>query len=153
MPATATNLYMDWSLCTITPAGGSAITLTGVTDASIDGRSVIETFYADAKKYPLCARGTQSQRAVKISCGNVKQVLMSVPESTPCTIVLTLNDAINGAGLGALTITAVNAMLETKGGQGAKNKFAMGALSFVCFGATGSGGVEVDPITIVEATS
>jgi hypothetical protein len=152
MPATATNLYMDWSHCSVTPQGGSAIALTGVTDASIDGRSVIETFYADAKKYPLCARGTQSQRAVKISCGNIKQVLMQVPEATPCTIVLTLNDAINGAGVGSLTITAVNAMLETKGAQGAKNKFAMAALSFVCFGAE-SGGTEVDPITIVQAAS
>jgi hypothetical protein len=151
MSITATNLFMNWSPATITPAGGSAITQDEVTNVEIDGKSVQEVFYGDNRKFPKLIRNTAKTRKLVIETGNIGKAL-TIPEDTPCTIVVTLCDAVNGtttAG-GAIVITAKNAILETKPFKGANNKFAGSTLTFNCYGDD-SVTPDSDPITVANA--
>lgn len=151
MSLVASNLYMNWTSASVTPASGSAIVVDETTNVEIDGKSVQEVFYGDNRKFPKLIRNTAKTRKITIETGNIGKCL-AIPEDVPCTIVVTLCDAVNGSatGGGAITVTAKNAMLETKPFKGANNKFAGNTLTFNCAGDD-STTADSDPITIVLA--
>src|SRR4051794_25135870 len=104
MPLTPSNLFMNWSSVTVVyGATPTTITLTGVTNVEIDGKSQQQVFYGDARAFPRKIRNTQKTRKVTIHGGDVAK-LLSIPEDTPCTITAVLDDVDNGhaAGSGAL---------------------------------------------------
>lgn len=80
--------------------------------------------------------------------GGAVNLLGQIPENTPCTVVSILNDALNGTGSGAITVTAVNAILISNPFKGANSEFAMGDVTFQCFSVDGT----TPPITQAVAS-
>ena len=149
MSSKATNLYMNWTGVTITPQGGAAITVDKVTDVKVNRKSVQEAFYGDNRKFAAFLRNTQKKRSITLVTGN-PNLHLAIPEDTYCTIVAILNDVQNGTGSGALTITAVNAKMESDDTDGSNNKYAAGTITFNCAGDD-STTPDSDPVTIAVA--
>lgn len=143
--ANVTNLFMNWTSVTVTPDGGSAITIKHVTDISIDGKSVQETFYGDARKFAALIRNVSHSRSLQIASGDAKNVVL-IPTNVPCTVAAILNHAEGGAGAasGGLSIALVNAMAGDKSIKGSNNKYATPGVSFAAFGNAN----DEDPLTI-----
>lgn len=142
----ASTLLMNWSGVTVTPASGSAITVNRVTNIALPAESSLQKFYGDTFKFPAASRPTEQTRGITITSGNCAQ-LNTIAIGTVCTVVAVLNDLYNGTGSGAVTVTAVNAVLQSKSMGGANNDFATVSYVFDCFGGTG----DVDPITFAVA--
>ena len=149
MPLTPTNLYMNWSGTTITPAGGSTINIPEVTDMSFGRTGNLQSWKADAHMFAtLCVNRGQA-RPCKITGGAIN-ILATIPINTPCTIVSVLNDAKNantGAGSGALTHTLVNAVLNDNPWADSHEQWGKGDLTFSAFSTDGT----TDPLTIAQA--
>jgi hypothetical protein len=142
----ATTLYMNWTGVTVTPGGSSAITVNRVTNIALPAESSLKKFYGDAVKFPIASRPTEQTRGITITSGNCA-LLNTVPIGTICTVVAVLNDMTNGVGSGAITVTAINAVLQSKSMGAANNEFASVSYVFDCFG----GASDADPITIAVA--
>lgn len=142
-----TNLYMGWSAVTVTPSGGSAITIDHVTDIKIDKSSVLEAFFGDTNKFAALVKPTKRNRTCEIESGNAKATL-SIPDGTACTIVAKLNHAEAGEGTGCLTLTLVNAVPGLNNAAGQTQRFANGNAGFTAFANTG----DTDPLTIAVAS-
>ncbi len=140
-----TNLFMNWTGVTVTPEGGSAITIKHVTDIMIDGRSVQEAFYGDARKFAALIRNVQHTRTLQIKSGDATNIAL-IPLNTPCTVAAILNHAEGGAGAGsgALSISLVNGMCGGKNIGGTNNKFAAPGCAFSAY----AGATDTDPLTI-----
>ena len=143
----ATKLYMNWTGVTVTPNGGSAINLTGVTDVSFNRSGTNKPFFGDNRQHARAIRTTNQARSVSISCGDLS-ALDSVAIGTVCTVVGTLNDLHNGTGSGARTYTAINAVLSSKPDGSSNDEYAGTTYSFDCFGSA----LDADPISVVNAT-
>lgn len=151
MAATKTNLYMNWTGVVVTPTpydgtSATAISVGGVVDVQIDGKSVQESFYGDARKFARLIRNTAKTRMIKIVGGEIEK-LTSIPEDTPCTVVAVLNDAINGTGVGAITFTMTLGLRQDLPIGGQNNKFARGEVTFNAHGASN----DTDPLTLAVA--
>jgi hypothetical protein len=140
----ASNVFLNWSSVTVAYAS-TTITLTGVTDVHVDGRSVQLAFYGDARQFPRILRNVQKTRKVTIVGADVNK-LLSIPEDTAVTITAVLDDALNGhaSSSGALSIVASNAKRETSPFSGKNNQFAEGSVTLNCDGGAG----DTDPIAI-----
>lgn len=143
----ASELYMNWDPVTVTPSGGTLVTLKEVMDVELDLASQQEVFYGDARKFARMIVNTAKKRSLTIMGGNVAQ-LMALPDDTPCTIVATLRDAKNGTGSGAITITLANATREKINVKGQNNKFGMSSLTFNAFADSG----DTDPLSFAVAS-
>lgn len=143
----ASDLFMNWEPVTVTPDGGTLVTLKEIVDIELDAQSQQEVFYGDARKHPRLICNTAKKRSLSINGGNVAQ-LMAIPDDTPCTIVATLRDAKNGTGTGAITVTLVNACREKLSTKGPNNKFGMSSLTFNAFANAG----DTDPLSFVVAS-
>lgn len=142
-----TGLNMGWSSVTITPDGGSAITITEITDVNFTRSASPKKFYGDANLFSKLIVSRELSRGCRISGGEIK-LLADVPQGTPCTIVAVLDDAKNGAGAGAITSTLVNAVCLNNPYSGRANEFGTGSLDFDAFSTNGT----TDPLTIVQST-
>jgi hypothetical protein len=143
----ATNLFMNWEPVNVTPDGGTLVLLKEILDIDFDVDSKQEVFHGDARSFARVIVNAEKTRSLTISGGNVAQ-LLAIPDDTPCTITATLQDAKNGTGTGAITITLVNAVRESFKGKGPNNKFAGGSVTFNAFGNAG----DVDPLSFVIAS-
>ncbi len=146
---TPTKLFMNWVGVTVTPLGGTAIAITGVTAVRPMRSNKVVSFFGDNFQYARVKKGVERERGIQISTGDLKTA-MQIPEDTPCTITATLLDPRNQAnpGGGGILVTLVNAILEKGDGEGENNKFAGGQIVFTAFGATDNNGNEADPLTI-----
>lgn len=152
MSVSPTGLNMNWENVAVTPNGGSAIAINEVTALSLNRASRHEEFYGDNRYFAKMIRAVELKRMISISSGN-SSALELIPDDAPCTVTGTLADARNGivAGGGAIIVTLVNAVLEKQGTDGQNNKFAQNSVSFNSYGAVGTGGVEIDPLTLTFA--
>jgi hypothetical protein len=148
MTIAATGLYMNWVNVTVTPQGGSAIDINGVTALTPMRASRQEAFYGDARQFVRLIKNVEKKRSITIMAANVG-ALSNIPDDTPCTVVATLLDPRNGiaTGGGAITITLLNAVLEKDGIEAQNNKYAGGQAVFNAFGVVDTDGVESDPLT------
>ena len=142
------NVYMNWGTTSITPTApsGSAITLDTILDLKVNGQSVQKLFYGDNRAFARLIRNTRKTRTITIKLANVG-VLATIPEDAECTISAVFLDAINIAGSGAITVTAVRAKRGSSPFGGQENEFGMGEVTFQCAG----GDNDTDPVTIAVA--
>jgi len=143
---TKSNVFMNWTGVTVTPSGGSAITLTEVTDIDLIDSDTLEMWQADGHKFPTLCIAADAKRGMTIHGGDVYK-LAALPKNTPCTIVAVLNDAVNKAGVGSMTVTLSNAVVADTSAKGQTNKFAGGQVSFAAFSPDGT----TDPLAIAQA--
>jgi hypothetical protein len=141
-----TNVFMNWKGVTITPSGGSLVNLTGVMDVQTSNVEGLEPWQADGHLFPTLMIRATAARSVTIMGGDVA-TMMAVPRGTACTVVAILDDAVNGAGSGALTHTWLNAVVADVPASGPSNKFAGGTITFVCYSSDGT----TDPLTVAQA--
>lgn len=142
-----TNVYMNWTGVTITPVGGSAISLLEVLDVQVMDEDTIEQWQSDGNKFATVLVAASGSRGMTITGGDVFK-LAGIPRNTLCTIVAILNDARNSAGSGAITHTLSNAMFASAPRSGTTNKFAGGSVTFIAASTDGS----TDPLVITQAT-
>jgi hypothetical protein len=142
------NVYMNWKSVTVTfGTVPTVVSLTEVMDVQVLDQEGLEPWQADGHKFPTLLIAATGSRGMTIVGGSVNK-LAAIPRNTPCTVVAILNDAVNGAGAGAITHTLVNAVLADAGRSGPSNKFAGGTATFVAFSPDGI----TDPLTIAIAT-
>lgn len=147
--AIASDLFMNFTGTTVsygtTP---TVIDIGEVTDIEFDEDIKQEIFFGDNRKRPKLIRNTEEKNTLKIVGGNIAK-LASIPKDVPLTIETTLCDALNGTGIGALTITLENAMRGKITNKGSNNKFATGDVTFTSFGDD----EDASPLTITPVTS
>lgn len=144
-----TNVYMNWTPVTITPLGGSAITLKEVTDLQDMTSDTLEPWQSDGNKFATVLVAASGSRGCTIVGGDCYK-LQTIPRNTPCTIVAVLSDALNPgpSGSGSLTHTWLNAVISDTPISGPSNKYAGGSATFVCFSADGT----TDPHSVAQTT-
>lgn len=142
----ATGLYMNCSSCVVTPSGGSASTVDGIVGVTLRSASQQRLFYGDARKFAKNLRNVMKTRGITLHGGNLKK-LIDVPEDTPCTVVITIDDVVNGAAVsgGGLQITVSNAKRESLPIEAKNNDYALATLDMNCDGGSG----DTDPIAVV----
>ncbi len=144
---TRSNVYMSWTGVTVTPSGGSTMAISEVTDVQVHDKDHIEPWQADGHKYATRMIAASGERGITITGGDVGK-LASIPKNVPCTVVAILNDAVNGVGTGAVTVTLVNAIRGEVPSSGKTSKFAGGSVSFMAFSSDGT----ADPLSYAAAT-
>jgi hypothetical protein len=143
----ATNLFMSYVNATWTPLpSGTAITIDEITDVDWDLSGDEEEHYADGSIFPKLALTPKNKRTVKISSANIKK-LLTIPVNTPGTFVVTLRDAVNGLGTGALTFTLTPCINKGMPHKGASGKFADGSITLMGYAPNG----QLDPLSFVTA--
>lgn len=143
----ASNKYQNWSSVVVTPSGGGAITVPEVIDLAVDATSPSLRFEGDRDAFASLIRTPQKTRKVKITSSAIN-VLATILEDTPCTIVGVLNDLGNGTGTGAITCTLTNAVRNAFRFSGKNNTVAAGSLEFEAYATDG----QTDPLTISVAS-
>lgn len=141
----ATNLFMNWSSVTVA-YGATTVTLLEVLDVQLDAASQQEVFFGDARKFPRLIVNTAKTRGITIIGGDVYK-LLTIPDDTVVTVTAVLNDAKNGSGSGALTLTLSNAVRAKVAGSGPNNKFAGGSVAYSAFADVN----DTDPLAIAQA--
>ncbi len=141
------DLYMSWKNVGVTPAGGSAIAIDGVTDVMVDGQSLQEAFFGDGRKFAALIANTRQARSIEIVGGNVG-ALASIPMNLACAVTATLANPAGGVGVGsgALKVDLANAMCQQKPFTGSDSKFASARAKFNAYGDAS----DTDPLTITE---
>jgi hypothetical protein len=125
------GISMNWSSVTITPiGGGTALTITDATDVAINEQSANQVFRGGANQWPKLIRTGEKSATVRISMPNAEAVMKDLDPDKKYTIVAILDDAINGAGEGAITFDMAPATLSTRSTSGQNNRFASPSLSF-----------------------
>ena len=94
MPVTPSTLFMNFEDVTVTPEGGTAISLGNQTSVNFDGRNTQEMFFGANRTYPLLVRNTQLVRTLSISGGDAVKIAQ-IPFDKPCTITGKILDAVN----------------------------------------------------------
>ena len=141
----ASNRYLNFAGASFTPAGGSAILLDGVTDASFSRDGSVEEFKGDLAVFvQLLAMPTQ-KRAITISLMDVG-IAQTVAMGSRGAFTIKLADAVNGiaAAGGGLSFTMATCMVVNNDGQGPHAKQAGSTLSFEGYSSDG----VTDPLVI-----
>jgi hypothetical protein len=141
-----TNVYMNWTGITVTPASGSAIPLKEIIDVQVTDSEGLEPWQADGHKFPTLLIAATGSRGMTLIGGDIWK-LAGIPRNTPCTVVAILNDAYNGVGSGAITHTLSNAVMADTSRSGPTNKFAGGSVTFMAYSPDGT----TDPLVIAQA--
>jgi len=142
----ATKLNMNISSVTVTPATGSAIVLDGVMSANVDRGGTPKVAWGDALKFARAIKSTNQTRSLSVTSYNCF-ALNAVPVNTICGVVIVYDDLTNGAAAGAITVTAINAVMRDRPFGGSNNEYAMATYDWDCFGGAG----DTDPITVTQA--
>jgi hypothetical protein len=138
----ATNLFMSYVDATFTPEGGSAIDLTEITDVNWDLSGDPEEWYADGSNFPKLALTPKNNRRVRLTGGDVRK-LLTLPQRTVGTFEVTLMDAVNRRGTGALNFTLSPCIVTGVPHKGATGKFADGEVMLMGYAPDG----ETDPLS------
>lgn len=143
----ASNLFMSYVDGVLTPVGGSPITINEITDVNWDLAGDTEEFYGDGSMFPRLALTPKNKRNVKLTSGDVRK-LLTLPRNTVCTFTVTLMDAVNRRGTGALNFTLTPCIVSGIPSKGATGKFADGDVTLMGYSPDG----ETDPLSFVVAT-
>jgi hypothetical protein len=143
----ATNLFMSYVNAIWTPLpSGTAITLDEITDVDWDLSGDPEEWYADGSIFPKLALTPKNKRNVKLTGGNIRKVLQ-IPLNTPGTFTVTLRDAVNGVGTGALLFTLTPCVNTGMPHKGATGKFSDGSIMLMGYAPGGT----LDPLSFTVA--
>jgi hypothetical protein len=142
----ATNLFMSYVDAAFTPIGGSVITLDEISDVDWDLSGDAEEWYADGSLFPKLAITPKNKRNVKLTGGNVRKLLL-LPVNTPGTFTVTLMDAVNRRGTGALLFTLTPCLVTGFPHKGATGKFADGSITLMGYAPLGL----IDPLSFTVA--
>lgn len=122
------NLSMNWTDVTVSWPGGS-LAIPEVVDVEVDMSGAMMPWRADARRFAELIVQEDMTRKVRI-VGAALNLLIQIPRNTPCTIVGILNDLANGTGTGAVTFTAVNAVLASNPLKCRSNELGTSSASF-----------------------
>ena len=142
----ASKRFMNWSLVSFTPAGGSVTVYTGVTSVKIDSGGSLAKFAGDADRYNTTVVNDMNDPSITIECADAFAIKAN-PPGTVGTFAATLNDARNGTGSGAITYTAVNAVVADDSTNAAHRKYASNSLTFALFSSDG----VTNPLSVSQA--
>lgn len=135
------------STVTYTPSGGSPTTVTGNFSVDVMINDQLVEFTGDAAVFATLLASVKGTRGLKIGGYDVGKYI-SVFGKGPGTLVVTVNDALNGTGAGALTYTLSNAMRSDLGANH-RNQSADGAsVTYTSYSSNGS----TDPLSVAEAS-
>lgn len=140
----ASNLQQNWTNVTVA-WGDTTLAIPEVVDVEVDKHGRPEVLYADAETLAILISIQDKVRSVTIK-GAALNVLVQIPEDTACIVTAILNDLNNGTGTGAITVTAVNAVLASNPFKGRNNELGTGSAMFLCYSPSGA-----DPITYAVA--
>jgi hypothetical protein len=136
--------YVNFSV-QLTPGGGSASTYSEIMAVKVMRGSKQLAAYGDAKLFPTLIINVEETRSITLAGGDVSKMLQ-LPRGVVYTVAIVLNDAKNGNGSGALTITMVDAVIESDEHSAANNDFGGSTVTFNAYSADGS----TDPLTVAE---
>ena len=137
--------YVNFTL-SLTPSGGTLTAYNEITGYQVHrGKKQLMAF-GDAKLYPTLIVNVENSRTITIVGGDVSK-LLQLGADTVFTVVLILNDAKNGSGSGALTVTLVDATIAEDSHSGQNNEFGQSSVTFVAYSTDGT----TDPLTVSEA--
>ena len=135
------------SLVTFTPSGGSTLTVTGnvSVDVMIDDQLV--EFTGDAATFATLLANVKGTRGLRLSGYDIGDIIAKFGKG-PGTLVVRVNDAVNGTGAGALTYTLSNAMRAGIGINHRNQSADAGSVTYTSYSSNGS----TDPLVVAEAT-
>jgi hypothetical protein len=139
------KLNMGWTGVTFTPTGGSALVIDEVTDVQLGKGGSAVKFFGDNNAFTSLLVVRAKSRAITITTGNSGAVA-ALAEGVEGTVVAIFNDAKNGTGAGAITITLASCVLVGTPIGGGANEFGKATLTFESYSAAGT-----DPLTIAIA--
>lgn len=142
----ASNLFMSYVDGVFTPDGGTAISIAEITDVNWDLSGDAEEFYGDGSFFPRLSIVPKNKRNVKITSGDVRK-LLTLPKNTVGTFTVTLMDAVNRRGTGALNFTLTPCLVSGFPTKGATGKFADGEVTLMGYSPDG----ETDPLSFIVA--
>lgn len=134
------------STVTFTPSGGSPTTYTGFVSAKpIIGDQLVE-FTGDAALFATLLASVKGSRGLQLSGYDVYKILKL--SKGPGTLVVTVNDAVNGTGAGAITYTLANAVRQDAGANHQNQSADQGSITYMAYSSDGT----TDPLGIAEAS-
>ena len=107
-----TNRFMNWSLVSFTPVGGSTQLFTGVSSVKIDAGGSLAKFSGDADRFNTTVVCDFNEPSIEIQTADAAAVRAN-PPGTVGTFAATLNDARNGSGSGRSHIQSLTASSPT----------------------------------------
>jgi hypothetical protein len=136
--------YVNFGV-SLTPAGGSLAVYNEIMGIKIMRGAKQLAAYGDAKFFPTLLINVERHRSITLVGGDVSKMMQLNPD-TLFTVVIVLNDAKNPGGSGTLTVTLVDALIETDEHGAQNNDWGMSTVTFNAFSVDGI----VDPLTVAE---
>lgn len=138
MPLAATKRYFNVKSAVFT--SGSAITFTGITNASIDRGGSLAKFSGDGDRFNTTVINDMNDPKVTVKSADLGAVSSCVPGMMG-TLVLILMDAKNiagGVGSGEITATLSNAVVSNSQATQGHKAFGDGTVDFNAYSADGT---------------
>lgn len=135
------------STVSFTPSGGSTTTFTGNFSVDVMLNDQLVEFTGDAARFATLLASVKGTRGLKLSGYDVGKYI-SLMGPGPGTLVVIVNDALNGTGAGALTYTLANAMRGDFSASHRNQSADSASVTYTAFSSNGS----TDPLTVAEAT-
>jgi hypothetical protein len=129
-----------------TPNGGTLVSITGNIGAKPTINNQLIEFTGDAATFATLLANVKGTRGLQLSGYDVSKLMKL--STGPGTLVVTVNDAVNGTGTGAITYTLSNAVKQDASGTHQNQSADSATLSFVAYSSDGT----TDPLVITEAT-
>lgn len=142
---TPSNQLQNWTDVTIA-WGETTLVIPEVVDVEPNPTGTMVPLNVDGNRFAALYSQQDKVREVTIK-GAALNILVLIPQDTPCTITAILNDLNNGTGTGAITFVAVNAILSSNPYRGRNNELGTGEAKFLCYATD-----DVDPFTSTVAT-
>ncbi len=108
MPTTASNRFINISACSFTRKSGGAVTITTVQSILLGKRGKQIQASGDADFFPTLSVTVGAAPLIVVRHQNAGLLTMLDEKATGSAFSFTANDAVNGAGTGALTFTLSN---------------------------------------------
>jgi hypothetical protein len=139
-----TNLYINWSNFTFTPAGGVAIAVARVTSCKQDRSAVEEKFKGDNALFWQAVATPTQERSIEVDFGDIVTA-QSIPVGVVGAMGITLADAQNGIlpGGGGVHYTLTPCVCTGVVAGGDHAKFGGTTVKFTGFNPDG----VTDPLT------
>lgn len=120
-----------------TPLSGPVVTMDGITSIRHSTNGTTQAFRGDNDRFPTTRVADYQDPSFAISGGNVQQVAMSLGHGNRGTFTYRILDAVNGSTSGALTITAIGAMITTPNLNSQHGQYASADLTIATTSADG----------------
>lgn len=141
-----TNAFMNWTNGTFT-YNATVVNIDEIEDVQIQDTGEKKPLRTGADNYPHLTTVRNRDAGVQVIGANVYGLSL-IPKGTIGVFSAIFNDAINGTGSGAITVTVNGAQLLNNPFQGKNNEYGKGTVTF----ATQASDGQTDPIVITQAS-